>query len=94
MAWCDVCLPKKEGGLGIPNITSVNKAYGSIFWDLASKDTLWVKRCHTYIRKDKCLWACPCPPNASWTWRKNTKLRDIIQPFIKYKVSNGLDTFV
>lgn len=44
VAWGDICLPKKEGGLGIPNIYVVNKAnIVKHLWDLArKKDSLWV----------------------------------------------------
>ena len=62
VAWGDICLPKKEGGLRIPNIYVVNKAnMVKHLWDLArKKDSLWVKWCHTYIIKDKCLWTLKC----------------------------------
>ena len=40
VAWSEVCLPKKEGGLGIPNIFDCNMARH--LWDLASKmDSLY-----------------------------------------------------
>ena len=76
VAWNDICLPKDEGGLGIPNIIVANRAYmAKHIWDLASKkDTLWVKWCHTYMIKDKCFWTCNCGQSASWTWRKILKL--------------------
>lgn len=94
VAWCDVYVPKKEGGLGIPNSLVANKALMAK-QDLArKKDTLWVKWCHTCIIKGRCMWTFPIPQNASWTWRRIMKLRSTVQRFINYKISNGQDTCV
>ena len=95
VAWKDICLPKNEGGLCIPNIVTTNKALMTKhLWDLANKkDSLWVKWCHNYIIKDVCLWTCTYNQNAYWTWRKLLKLREVVQPFIKHSVGNGKSTF-
>lgn len=94
--WGDICLPKKEGGLGIPNIYVVNKDnMVKHQWDLArKKDSLWVKWCHTYITKDKCLWTLKCHQNASQSWTKILKLRASIHKFIKSRLGNGQSTFL
>lgn len=39
------------------------------------KDSLWVKWCHTYVIKGRCMWTLKCKQNASWKWRKILKLR-------------------
>ena len=63
----DICLPKKEGGLGIPNATVVNKAnMVKHLWNLArKKDSLWVKWCHTCVIKGRCLWTLKYKQNAN-----------------------------
>lgn len=85
VAWSDVCTPKAEGGLGIPNMVVANRAYMTKHvWNLAKKkDTLWVKSCHTCIIKEECCWDSKCNPFATCTWRKILMLRDMICPFIK-----------
>ncbi|GJT04882.1 hypothetical protein Tco_0839344 [Tanacetum coccineum] len=53
VAWEVVCLPKKEGGLGIRRLDHFNKALMvSHIWKLLSlKESLWVKIHHTYLDK-------------------------------------------
>lgn len=62
VTWHNVCLPKCECGLGILNIVSINKALmAKHLRDLVKKKyLLWVKWCHMYIIKDKCLWTYNC----------------------------------
>lgn len=40
------------------------------------------------------VWACRCPVDASWTWRKILKLRNVVIQFIRYIVGNGKGTFI
>ncbi|GKF80890.1 hypothetical protein Tco_0239492 [Tanacetum coccineum] len=53
VAWEVVCLPKKEGGLGLRRIDIFNKALMiSHIWSLLSlKESLWVKWIHAYKLK-------------------------------------------
>ncbi|GKC89450.1 hypothetical protein Tco_1150099 [Tanacetum coccineum] len=50
VVWEDVCIPKREGGLGIRRLDSFNKALISThIWSLLlRKESLWVKWIHTY----------------------------------------------
>ena len=86
VAWSDVCLPKIEGGLGVPNSVVNNKAnMVKHIRDLASKkDSLWVKWCHIYLLRGKCLWNCKIQQNVSWTWLKIMKLRDSFHEHITW----------
>lgn len=95
VAWADICLPKGEGGLGIPNIMESNKAYmARHIWNLArKKDSLWVKCCHTYRLRGQSLWAYRVQQDSSWAWNKIMKLRDCFYDCIKVKVGNGRDTY-
>ena len=96
VAWFEVCSPKKEGGLGIRSAVEWNKAsMMRHLWDIArKKDSLWVKWRHVYMLKGRSLWGVDCAYNASWTWRKLLKLRNIAIKCIKYKVGNGRNVFV
>ncbi|GKC45282.1 hypothetical protein Tco_1063004, partial [Tanacetum coccineum] len=51
VAWDAVCLPKREGGLGIRRLEEFNKALiTSHIWSfLSSKESLWVKWIHSSI---------------------------------------------
>ena len=95
VAWSEVCLPKKGGGLGIPNIFYCNKAsMARHLWDLASKkDTFWVKWCHIYMLRNQCLWSWQGAIDTSWTWLKLMKLRDSFHFVIKVRFGNGENTF-
>ncbi|GJT26554.1 integrase, catalytic region, zinc finger, CCHC-type containing protein [Tanacetum coccineum] len=61
VAWEDVCLPKKEGGLGIRRLEAFNKALiSSHIWSLLShKESLWVKWIHTYKLNGRTFWEIP-----------------------------------
>ncbi|PWA71036.1 hypothetical protein CTI12_AA283580 [Artemisia annua] len=44
VAWKSVCQPKVQGGLGLKDLATWNKALlVKHLWNLANKDTLWVK---------------------------------------------------
>ncbi|KAG5542725.1 hypothetical protein RHGRI_015741 [Rhododendron griersonianum] len=94
--WEWACTPKDEGGLGFKPLTVWNKATMiRHLWALSKKsDSLWVKWVHVYIVKRKCLWQMRLPHDSSWTIRKLFKLREEVQPLIKYVIGNGNTTFL
>ncbi|GKC86271.1 hypothetical protein Tco_1141988 [Tanacetum coccineum] len=55
VAWDVVCLPKKEGGLGLRKLELFNKALmSSHIWDiLMLKESLWIKWIHAYKIRDR-----------------------------------------
>ncbi|GJR75173.1 hypothetical protein Tco_0087538 [Tanacetum coccineum] len=61
VAWEVVCLPKKEGGLGIRRLDHFNKALMvSHIWKLLSlKESLWVKWIHVYKLRNRSFWEIP-----------------------------------
>lgn len=69
VAWSDVCVPKTEGGLEIPDVVVGNRAnMTKPLWDLdRKKDYLWVKWCHKFMIKNQSLWSRKYTQNASWT---------------------------
>ncbi|GJS43380.1 putative reverse transcriptase domain, reverse transcriptase zinc-binding domain protein [Tanacetum coccineum] len=58
VAWDVVCLPKREGGLGIRRLETFNKALISThIWSIITgKESLWVKWIHSYKLKGRCFW--------------------------------------
>ncbi|GKA03823.1 putative reverse transcriptase domain, reverse transcriptase zinc-binding domain protein [Tanacetum coccineum] len=95
VAWDVVCLPKKEGGLGIRRLEAFNKALiSSHIWSILSgKESLWVKWIHTYKLNGRSLWDIPLRGKMSWGWRKVLQVRQLIRPYFWSKVGNGLSTF-
>ncbi|GJV38022.1 hypothetical protein Tco_1410499 [Tanacetum coccineum] len=61
VAWEVVCLPKKEGGLGIRRLDHFNSALMvSHVWKLFTlKESLWVKWIHDYKLKGHSFWEVP-----------------------------------
>ena len=51
--WSAICTPKKEGGLGLKNLTAWNKALiAKHVWDVAvKKDDLWVWKSRRKIER-------------------------------------------
>ncbi|GJV30268.1 hypothetical protein Tco_1386716 [Tanacetum coccineum] len=94
VAWEVVCLPKKEGGLGIRRLDHFNKALMvSHIWKLLSlKESLWVKWIHVYKLKNRSFWEIPYRGKMSWSWRKLLKLRPLIREFIWSDIGNGSNT--
>jgi len=91
VAWSKVCIPKREGGLGIKNIVVWNQAsIHNHIWNLFSKaSSLWVAWTEANWPKGKSFWMVPIPASCSWSLKKILKLRDITKSFIWFKVGNG-----
>ncbi|XP_074313622.1 uncharacterized protein LOC141648803 [Silene latifolia] len=81
LAWHKVCVPKREGGLGLKESHVWNvETIGKLVWWLAVKpDKLWVRWVHhIYIKNGDWLNHNPSS-DASWHWRKIRKVRDLIK---------------
>ncbi|GKC07718.1 hypothetical protein Tco_0999328 [Tanacetum coccineum] len=72
VAWEVVCLPRKEGGLGVRRNDAFNKALiTSHIWSIITlKESLWVKWIHAYKFRGRNFWDYPLRGNMSWGWRK------------------------
>ncbi|GJV05506.1 putative RNA-directed DNA polymerase, eukaryota, reverse transcriptase zinc-binding domain protein [Tanacetum coccineum] len=94
VAWEAVCLPKKEGGLGIYHLEAFNKALiTSHIWSLLNnKESLWVKWIHTYKLIERSFWDIPLRGKMSWGWRKILQVRQIVHPFIGYRLGDSSTT--
>ena len=66
VGWPNVCIPKKNEGLGIRNLEVWNiVAFGKIAWHISTKqDSLWVKWFHEVYMKE-CRWTLFNPPVTS-----------------------------
>lgn len=92
VSWEDICLPKREGGLGIRPLKEINTVLClKLLWRLFSnKTSLWVKWIHCYLIRKSSFWSMKNNANnGSWMWRKILKLRDLAKSYIRMEVHNG-----
>ncbi|KAL9680073.1 hypothetical protein QQ045_017948 [Rhodiola kirilowii] len=65
ISWTTICLPKKEGGLGIKTLKGVKEAMlAKVAWKFLKNDSLWAKFCREkYMNKSKksALWSATLP---------------------------------
>ncbi|GJR83334.1 sodium/hydrogen exchanger 6, partial [Tanacetum coccineum] len=94
VAWEAVCLPHREGGLGIRRLDDFNVALMTthIWCILINKESLWVQWIYSYKLKGRSFWDVPCLGDVSWGWRKLLHIRTRIRPFIWHKINNGRST--
>ncbi|KAK3193368.1 hypothetical protein Dsin_024678 [Dipteronia sinensis] len=78
ISWYDIYLPKKEGGLGIKDLSSWNKALMiRPLWILIyGTNNLWSSWIKAYHLKGSNLWEAKAPYTCSWNWRKLLHLRN------------------
>jgi len=93
IAWDNICIPKRNGGLGVKNIGLWNMAcIAKLVWDIANKkDTLWVQWIHGRYIKARGWWEYSIRSDASWYWKKLLKVRDRFRTYPKadYKIQEG-----
>lgn len=91
IAWSGVCLPKKEGGVGLRRFSMWNKTLCLRFmWLLfAEKGSLWASWHKFHHIKNKSFWEIEENPRDSWTWRTLLNLRPLGERFLLTQVRNG-----
>ncbi|GJY46647.1 hypothetical protein Tco_0435710 [Tanacetum coccineum] len=94
VAWDDICLPKREGGLGLRSLEVFNLALMTThIWNVVSnKEYLWVRWIHMYKLRGRTFWDISPKNDMSWGWRKLLQLREIVKPFFWVRIGNGLKT--
>jgi len=95
VAWDQVCLPKKEGGLGIKRITEWNKiALLKHIWNLCndSDGSIWSTWIRSNLLRGRNFWTIKMPENCSWAWGKILKLRSLAWPKMKYIIGDDMTT--
>ncbi|KAL4386345.1 hypothetical protein GQ457_09G024940 [Hibiscus cannabinus] len=81
VGWKVICSPKSEGGLGVRNLDTWNKAclIQLIRKLLSAEGSLWVTWIRCYVFKDLNYWTVSCRPWFSWCVRKLLTLRPVAQ---------------
>ncbi|XP_019056316.1 PREDICTED: uncharacterized protein LOC109116043 [Tarenaya hassleriana] len=91
VAWNAICLPKREGGLGLKKLEDSNKVFRlkmiwSLFKDASSLWVAWVKK---NVLKRGSFWNTTPIPRMSWNFRKLLKLKELATQYIRCRIGNG-----
>ena len=91
IAWQTVCLPKKEGGLGLRSFSVWNQVLCLKFiWLLLSKSpSLWVDWHWSIHLNNKSFWTVQASQTDSSAWKKLLDLCPLALQFCKSKLGNG-----
>ncbi|GKB04720.1 homeodomain-like protein [Tanacetum coccineum] len=83
VAWDIICLPKREGGLGIRSLETFNIALMTThIWNIVTnREFLWVRWVHMYKLKGLTIWDIPVKADMSWGWRKLLQIREFVKSF-------------
>lgn len=82
VAWDILCLPRKEGGLGVKSIETWNlAAMTKHIWNICSDtdQSIWSSWVRSYLIKDRNFWSLRPTGDCSWTWRKILNLRSRVR---------------
>lgn len=96
VAWSDLSVPKKEGGLGIRNMKDTSMVFSLklIFMILSRKHSLWVSWVYKYLIRDSSSWdISPKTTCGFWMWRKLLKIRDVAVTFFKMYIKDGASNY-
>ncbi|XP_039069137.1 uncharacterized protein LOC120215551 [Hibiscus syriacus] len=82
VSWDQICQLKSEGGLGLKNTTTWNKAciMSLIRKILAGNGSLWVAWLNSYVFKDQNFWQFNIGSNISWNVKRILKMRNSAFP--------------
>ncbi|XP_038708538.1 uncharacterized protein LOC120003588 [Tripterygium wilfordii] len=71
VAWANVCLPKKEGGLGLMDLRARNLSFiANHLWNIHIKaDSLWIQWVHHYYLNQTPIWHAGLIKNSSPLWK-------------------------
>lgn len=94
VSWASVCLPKKEGGLGLRRFSAWNKTLClRLIWLLISNSgSLWVAWHKSHHLHDESFWRIRESSRDSWSWKSLLRLRELAETFVKVTVGNGEST--
>ncbi|GAV67837.1 zf-RVT domain-containing protein, partial [Cephalotus follicularis] len=88
--WTEVCKPMAEGGLGIKDLKTWNRAlFLKQIWDIVINQSLWARWCHVYLIKQSNFWSLPTIGLHSWSWRQILLLRPVAKEHLIYKCGRG-----
>ncbi|GAV87812.1 hypothetical protein CFOL_v3_31238 [Cephalotus follicularis] len=88
--WKEVCKPLQEGGLGIKDMKTWNKALLlKQIWQVLVDQSIWTKWCHAYLLHNCNFWTAPLRGLLSRSWRQMLRLRPLAREHLIYECGNG-----
>jgi len=92
-SWDKVCSQRKQGGLGIKNLSLWNRVcVAKLVWAIAKKkDGLWIHWVHGRYLKGGEWWVYTPKGDTSQYWKKLHKVKELFKDYPKedYKVKEG-----
>ena len=87
VSWQALCHPKAEGGLGLKDSLSWNKAciIQNIWSIIIKAGSLWIAWIEAYVLQGRSIWQISASQNSSWNWRKLLQLRSLAYGFVEWK---------
>ncbi|GAV68542.1 hypothetical protein CFOL_v3_12045 [Cephalotus follicularis] len=88
--WSSLCKPLKEGGLGIKDLKTRNKALLlKQVWNVLTDQSFWARWCHAYLIKQSNFWSIPLHGLHSWSWRQILLLIPLAKENLVYRYGRG-----
>ncbi|GAV92955.1 zf-RVT domain-containing protein, partial [Cephalotus follicularis] len=88
--WVEVCKSFEEGGLGIHDLKTWNKALLlKQLWDVLTGESIWAKWSQSYLLHGLNFWTAPIRALLSWSWRQTLLLRTLAKEHLIYRCGNG-----
>lgn len=82
----NVCLPKAEGGLGVKDLLSWNRAcfMHSIKYIMMKDGSIWIAWLYAYNLRGRYFWEISPFTSCSWIWKSILKLRGDAASFVTW----------
>ncbi|KAL2242912.1 UNVERIFIED_CONTAM: hypothetical protein Sindi_0409200 [Sesamum indicum] len=96
VAWKEVCKPLIEGGQGLRNISTMNRALiCKKLCDVIRCDrtSIWVDWLYEGRLCDASIWTVP-DHRGSWSWKKMVHLRTWLRRMVEYHIGDGCDFYL
>ncbi|KAJ3697639.1 hypothetical protein LUZ61_001344 [Rhynchospora tenuis] len=93
VSWDKITVPKAAGGLGLRDITLLNKAMAmKMLWRMVSKEceqSLWVKVLTAKYLSRTAIWLATVPRICTKLWAAILAAREALKPNVRWVVSDG-----
>ncbi|KAL2239613.1 UNVERIFIED_CONTAM: hypothetical protein Sindi_0602500 [Sesamum indicum] len=91
VAWTEVCRPTEEGGQGLRDIATLNRALmTNKLCEVikCERTSIWVDWLYHDRLLNTSIWAVR-DDRGSWRWRKLLRLRPFLRPMVDYQIGDG-----
>lgn len=80
VAWKSICMPRREGGLGLFGIKARNQSFlVKHIWDIhRGADSLWINWIHHFILPSLSIWDAQAAKSSSPLWKSLVSLKNIL----------------